>query len=246
MLGGPPIMSQPVYLSSPPTYPPASYPAVPAMASPGTWTGRPAQTAPAPPSSNLVRAQQSATPRPIFRAKGRDEPTPTPSFAPVADAPGSPTMPRPVSIPTPEQLGIAPAIVASAADLDWTATHRQLERLGAICYHFDKLETGGCRFACLLPTRQAGLTHRVEADAGGPPGLGPSGAMGPGPKRRLRIDRDSHGQRGECYVSRAPLIRIATPCGRNVNLRRALFAIQTPKSSVKPVTPLENIVRISY
>jgi len=159
MLGGPPIMSQPVYLPSPPIYAPASYPAVPAMASPGAWTGRPAQTVPAPASANLARAQQPSTPRPIFRAKGPDEPTPTPAlYGPASRA-------MPLSIPTPEQLGIVPTVDSNGSDLDWTDAHRRLERLGAIGFRLDKPEAGGYHFACLLPTRQPGLTHRVEADA---------------------------------------------------------------------------------
>jgi hypothetical protein len=68
-------------------------------------------------------------------------------------------------MPTPEQLGIVRASAADRGDLDWTAAHRQLESLGAIGFRFEKLETGGCRFACLLPTRQPSLTHRVEAEA---------------------------------------------------------------------------------
>jgi hypothetical protein len=71
----------------------------------------------------------------------------------------------PLSIPTPEQLGIAPAASSNLADLDWTDAHRRLERLGAVGFRFDQLEQGGCHFACLLPTRQPGMTHRVEADA---------------------------------------------------------------------------------
>jgi hypothetical protein len=163
MFGGPPIMGQPVYLPSPPSYPLASYPVASPGASPRAWSAPPARTVPAPASSNLAQAQPPATPRPIFRAKGPDEPNPAPSFAPVTYTPGSPA--TPLSIPTPEQLGIASAIVSSGADLDWTDAHRRLEHLGAIGFRLDKLEAGGCHFACLLPTRQPGLTHRVEADA---------------------------------------------------------------------------------
>jgi hypothetical protein len=71
----------------------------------------------------------------------------------------------PLSIPTPEQLGIGPTVDSNRSDLDWTDAHRRLERLGAVGFRLDKLEAGGCHFACLLPTRQPGLTHRVEADA---------------------------------------------------------------------------------
>ena len=66
-------------------------------------------------------------------------------------------------MPTPEQLGVAPALVR--AEFDWTAAQRRFDRLGAVCFHMDKLESGNCRFTCILPTRQSGLTHRVEAEA---------------------------------------------------------------------------------
>jgi hypothetical protein len=99
-------------------------------------------------------------PRPIFRAKGPDEPASSAETRVVGNA-----ATIPLSMPTPEQLGIVRASAADRGDLDWTAAHRQLERLGAIGFRVEKLETGGCRFACLLPTRQPRLTHRVEAEA---------------------------------------------------------------------------------
>ena len=68
-------------------------------------------------------------------------------------------------MPTPEQLGVAPALARAEVDFDWTAAQRRLDRLGAVCFHMDKLESGNCRFTCILPTRQPGLTHRVEAEA---------------------------------------------------------------------------------
>jgi hypothetical protein len=67
-------------------------------------------------------------------------------------------------MPTPEQLGVASAPTTND-ELDWNATRRQLEKLGAACFRIDKLESGGCRFTCLLHTQQSGFTHRVEADA---------------------------------------------------------------------------------
>jgi hypothetical protein len=68
-------------------------------------------------------------------------------------------------MPTPEQLGLAPVRPAAAvADTDWAAVHRRLDRLGATCFHLEKA-TGGTRITCLLPTAQAGRSHRVEAQA---------------------------------------------------------------------------------
>src|SRR2546427_8223528 len=150
-------MSQPVYLPSVPNYPVTSYPASPAMVSPGTWPGPTARAISAPASANAIRAQAPSAPRPIFRAKGPDDPAPAAAFSPV-------TAPR-LSMPTPEQLGVAPASARVGTDFDWTTAQRRLDRLGAGCFHMDKLESGNCRFTCILPTRQSGLTHRGEDEA---------------------------------------------------------------------------------
>ncbi len=49
--------------------------------------------------------------------------------------------------------------------MDWSAAHRKLENLHALCYRMENLGQGGFRFTCLLATNQAGQTHHVEADA---------------------------------------------------------------------------------
>lgn len=158
-------MSQPVYFSAPVSYPMTTYPSGP-MANPSlTW---PSQGTPGIPSATSPRlawtpqptapqstAPQPTTPRPIFRAKGPDEPSASPVSVPAR-------IPTPLSMPTPEQLGVARAPVSVTEELDCTA---QLEKLGAVCFRMDQLKTGGCRFTCLLPTRQTGITHRVEVEA---------------------------------------------------------------------------------
>lgn len=69
----------------------------------------------------------------------------------------------PIPLPSPDQLGITiPS--GAAGSPDWTAVHQQLDRLGALCVHVEKVD-GGCRFTCLLPTAQPERTHRVEAVA---------------------------------------------------------------------------------
>jgi hypothetical protein len=150
-------MSQPIYLSSPVSYPMNAYPSGPAAVSPAAWQGHAPQVfSPSPPRT--AWAPQPQAPRPIIRAKGPDEPPATP----VSNR--SPN-PAPISIPTPEQMGVASAPAGNSENLDWTATHHRLEKLGAVCFRMDQLESGGCRFTCLLPTRQSGVTHRVEAEA---------------------------------------------------------------------------------
>lgn len=181
-------MSQPIYLPPAPAYLPVTNP-VPMQIPPATWPAS-ARAVPAPASANGARpgslaslsgglAQQPPkagtmnAPRPIFRAKGPDEPA-----SPLAMS--SQATPMRLSIPTPEQLGVgqSPFQDGTRSDgtgLDWTAAHRRLERLGAVCFHMDKLESGACRFTCILPTRQPGITHRVEAEAATAPNAVASG-----------------------------------------------------------------------
>jgi hypothetical protein len=137
---------------APPVYPPA-YPAPPSAP---TWTGQPSpwpaawQQAAGPAAAP---AQPLATPRPIVRAKGDDDPV-------RVELPQTR-----LRIPTPEQLGIALAPRTDAPPADWATARQRLDRLGAVCLHLEKLPQGGYRFTCLLATSQAGRTHRVEAQA---------------------------------------------------------------------------------
>jgi hypothetical protein len=96
-------------------------------------------------------AQQPAPPRPLVRAKGEDAP-------PVVPPPAR------LAIPSPHQLGITSASTSAAA-VDWNSARRRLDRLGAVYFHVEKLNAGGYRFTCLLPTSQRGHTHRVETVA---------------------------------------------------------------------------------
>jgi len=97
-------------------------------------------------------AQQPAPPRPLIRAKGED---------------AAPALPRParLAMPSPKQLGIAPVNSSAAAAVDWNVIRRRLDRLNAVYFHLEKVDAGGYRFTCLLPTTQRGRTHRVETVA---------------------------------------------------------------------------------
>lgn len=68
-------------------------------------------------------------------------------------------------MPSPDQMGIASTWTAPTDGPDWNAARRRLERLRAVYFHVEKLDRGGFRFTCLLPTAQTGRTHRVEAVA---------------------------------------------------------------------------------
>jgi hypothetical protein len=71
----------------------------------------------------------------------------------------------PLTLPSPDELGItcAPAPATNAAD--WADVHRRLERLGAVAFHQQKLAAGGYRFTCLLPSGQANRSQHIEAEA---------------------------------------------------------------------------------
>ena len=141
LVGGSPILSQPIFVTPPPA---ASYPAQPDVNQPPAWQPAPAR----PPAI----AQQPAPPRPLVRAKGDD-------------APAAASRPARLAMPSPKQLGIAPASASPTDAVDWNVARRRLDRLGAVYFHVEKLDGGGYRFTCLLPTSQRGRTHRVETVA---------------------------------------------------------------------------------
>ncbi len=71
--------------------------------------------------------------------------------------------PPSLQMPTPEELGLSKS--APSPIVDWTVARNRLERLNAVCFHFEKIPEGGFRFTCLLPTPNADRSHRVEAVA---------------------------------------------------------------------------------
>jgi hypothetical protein len=73
--------------------------------------------------------------------------TPTPRLARGVrgeDAPASS-----LSIPTPEELGVAP--VKKSPTLDWSATRRQLSELGVTRFALEPMAGGQMRFSCWVP-----------------------------------------------------------------------------------------------
>jgi hypothetical protein len=68
-------------------------------------------------------------------------------------------------MPSPEQLGIVQGQTKPSDMVDWTRTRQCLDRLGATSFQMEKLDQGGFRFLCLLPTGKPGCNHRVEAVA---------------------------------------------------------------------------------
>ena len=55
-----------------------------------------------------------------------------------------------VAIPTPRDLGLGSAPRQEAVAVDWTATRRQLDDVGAVRFQLETLPAGGSRFSCWL------------------------------------------------------------------------------------------------
>lgn len=129
----------------------------PMEAYPQAYVPPPTYAAPAPQYARPMAAQAShpaAAPAATFQAPPR---------AVRAQANTDETR---LELPSPEQLGLnRPAAPANPARVDWASVHDRLDRLGATCFHVEKLAKGA-RVTCLLPTSKADCAHRIEAVAG--------------------------------------------------------------------------------
>jgi hypothetical protein len=139
---------QPQYVPQPaPRMPAPTYPPPQAIAPPGGngWN----------PTSSPVLAEQAAQ---INQPKVRGA-APEPAPIPV---------PRTLSLPSPEQLGLArqgnPPPAQTNPMVDWNALHARLRQLGATGLHLDTLPGGVVRVTVLVPAAD-GETRPVEAIA---------------------------------------------------------------------------------
>jgi hypothetical protein len=122
--------------------------------------------APPPPPRTLAPGRQpqasgiaAAPPKPTaVRAQMDDDMPPPPPRRPAE------TKAAPLSMPSPEQLGVAGVRKGESA-VDWDLVHRRFREAGATCVQFDHPSQGGCRLVCLLPTAHSDRTHRIEAEA---------------------------------------------------------------------------------
>jgi len=109
---------------------------------------------PWPPRSS--QPTQPAQQAPTFRAKPYDDkPAPVQAQAPAPKL-------EPLTLPSPESLGLAPK---APAKVDWNATLERLDRLGRIGHQVVQLDDGRCRVLLVMRTRQADQVQRIEATA---------------------------------------------------------------------------------
>jgi hypothetical protein len=133
---------------------------------------QPATTYPAPayvPRQPAVQPAAPSQPQPLIRAQAPEEP--------------NPARPPVLTLPSPEQLGVAvrpvevPEVAESRSDsertrgasappsTDWTAIHSRMKELGVVSFHMDSLPDGRLRFTCWVMGERSDLTRRIESVA---------------------------------------------------------------------------------
>ena len=113
----------------------------------------------------------------VIRGQAADEPAPKrpPARPPAQTPPARPTAAEPqpapkLTIPTPEELGLAAAVKSNASSGDWSAARVRLEQLGASHYRLEKTPEGGFSFVCALPYPETpGRQREFEARADSEP-----------------------------------------------------------------------------
>lgn len=103
-------------------------------------------SAPPPPA---YPARRPAQPKPLVRGQAPEEP--------------KPARPPLLTLPSPEQLGVAVRSGENAPD--WTALRAHMKELGVISFHLDSLPDGRTRFTCWMAGDRPGLTRRIESVA---------------------------------------------------------------------------------
>jgi hypothetical protein len=99
----------------------------------------------------------AASPGPVGTAQA---PRPPVVRGQMAEPAAAPTRPASLAMPSPDQLGVN---ALSAGACDWIAAHRRMQELGVVSFQIDRLNTDVYEITCLLPTAEAGRTHRIEA-----------------------------------------------------------------------------------
>jgi len=104
----------------------------------------------APPPQQLAQAprQQQPQQKSVVRGSAPEE--------------KKPARREPASLPSPEQLGIAPQPAADPAAIDWNATHARMKAMGVLEFQMPQPVQGGYRFGVVMATAEAGRTYRIE------------------------------------------------------------------------------------
>jgi hypothetical protein len=162
MFGGSPIMMQPQFAPQPVQAYPQQRQAQPQTAQPQPWPPQAAQLRqqPQPQFQPPPLAAQQPIEKPVVRGIRPDE-VPMPAYVAVAES----VKLAPVSLPSPEELGVGLAARTPASRVDWNAAHARFQQLGGIGLQTTQLADGRVRVAFVLRTSRSDLVHHVEATA---------------------------------------------------------------------------------
>ena len=141
-------MSQPVYIQQP------------TMQVPQPWPPRSTQpTAQQPQFKPMATAQQ---PMPAPTARGHREELPDALMKPPTAA----VKLAPLSMPSPEELGVTPTAPAAAlVKVDWNETRDRLQRMGCVGFQTAKIGDGRHRVVVTLRTNRVDQEQNIEAVA---------------------------------------------------------------------------------
>jgi hypothetical protein len=170
MIGGQPMMMQPQFVPMQ-TYPGPQ--AVPVQV-PQAW---PPKSQNAPPPQAKVQPATLVPPGAVAQQPASQVPPGTVAQQPVLPAyvrgarPEDPPPPpatsiakmSPLSLPSPEELGVAST--AAPAKVDWNAARDRLGQLGGVGLQMSQLTDGSYRVAFMMRTRQADQFQHIEATA---------------------------------------------------------------------------------
>jgi hypothetical protein len=168
MIGRAPMMLPPQYVAGPVQTYPGPQPGQ--VQQPKQWLPPRVQPAQQAPQAQLAQAKPAAAPaqqavQPIVVRGMRADDPPVQQVRPLTNSPAKAT---PLTLPSPEELGVAPrsALPAAAvAKVDWNATHDSLQRLGGTGFQLAQLADGRYRVGFVLRTNQADEVHHIEATA---------------------------------------------------------------------------------
>jgi hypothetical protein len=130
------------------------------MISPGMMPAPPSPTYPTPAYVPQRPAPPYSPPNGGGKGTGGQPKTLIRAQAPEEPRPAHPPL---LTLPPPEQLGVAVRPVEDAAD--GTALHARMKELGILRFHIDSLPDGRARFTCWTPSTRPGVTRCIESVA---------------------------------------------------------------------------------
>jgi hypothetical protein len=102
----------------------------------------------APPPQQPAQAPRQPQQQPVVRGSAPEE--------------KKPARREPVSLPSPEQIGITPPVPPDPNVIDWNATHERMKAMGVLEFQMPQRAEGGYRFSVVMATAEAGRTYRIE------------------------------------------------------------------------------------